>query len=159
MDRIEMLQSLEREVGVLMRRSRRVVAERAAMVHEDLTPAAYLVLTYLTTMGPLRASVLVDVFHLDKGAVSRSVHSLVDLGLITKEADPDDRRAVILHVSEVARARVREVAEVRIGVLEKVLGSWSEGDLEAFVDAFSRYNALLEQTLADLPPAVPASSC
>lgn len=159
MDRIEMLQSLEREVGVLMRRSRRVVAERAAMVHEDLTPAAYLVLSHLATCGPRRASDLVDAFHLDKGAVSRLVHSLVELGLVTKQGDPEDRRAVILQLTDVARERVREISLTRIGALDKVLGTWSEDDIRSFVEAFSRYNALLEQTLAGEPVTVRPMPC
>ena len=153
-----MLQSLEREVGVLMRRSRRVVAERAAMVAEELTPAAYLMLAHLTHAGPRRASDLVDTFHLDKGAVSRSVHMLVELGLVTKEADPEDGRAVILSVTDLAERRVREVSRARLGVLEDVMDEWSQEDLAGFVKAFSRYNEMLERAVSERHGA-PRTQC
>ncbi|WP_442940144.1 MarR family transcriptional regulator [Nocardioides sp. B-3] len=43
--------------------------------------------------GTVRASAVVEAFHLDKGAVSRHVQTLVDFGLAAKERDPDDGRA------------------------------------------------------------------
>jgi hypothetical protein len=43
--RAEELGRLEQEVGVLIRRVKRVIGERARAVHPDLQPASYLMLT------------------------------------------------------------------------------------------------------------------
>lgn len=153
MERIAALQQLEREVGVLMRRSRRAVRDRALMVHPELAGPAYLMLSFLIAHGPSRASDLADAFQLDKGAVSRAVHSLEELGLIRKEADPEDRRAMILHVEPEARRRMLAVSEQRLARLESLLEDWTLDDIGDFVESFVRYNALLEASLSpDLEP-------
>ena len=80
--RADSLRHLEREVGVLIRRIRRVIGERARSVHEDLQPASYLMLSWLVDEGPVRASAMVEQFGIDKGAVSRQLQHLDDLGLV-----------------------------------------------------------------------------
>ena len=96
----ETMRALEHEMGVLVRRIRRVIAERARMVHPDLSPVAYSMLMALNDYGPRRASDLVELFKVDKGAVSRQVQSLLELGLIERTPDPEDRRAAILAITE-----------------------------------------------------------
>lgn len=139
-----MLQLLEREVSVLMRRSRRVIGERAHLVHPELTPPGYLLMMYLQSNAQCRAADLADALSLDKGAVSRSVHQLVSLGLVSKEADPADGRAVRLRVTEEAAARMQEIGRSRLQALDEKLGEWSQEEIETFVATFSRYNDLLE---------------
>jgi len=143
-ERIEVLQRLEREVSVLMRRSRRVIAERAHLVHPELSPPGYLLLMFLHSQGECRAADLADALSLDKGAVSRSVHQLVDLGLVVKEADPVDRRAVRLQVTEAAAETMRRISRARLEALDARLGEWSQEEIESFVDTFASYNELLE---------------
>ena len=71
--RSQTLGTLEHEVGVVIRRVRRVIGDRARAVHEDLQPGSYLVLTYLETTGSCRSSAVADAFDMDKGAVSRQL--------------------------------------------------------------------------------------
>ena len=94
--RYESLRHLEREVGVLIRRVRRVIGERARAVHEELQPASYLMLSWLADEGPVRASEMVETFAIDKGAISRQLQHLVDLGLVVRSPDPDDGRATLV---------------------------------------------------------------
>ncbi|PVG81224.1 MarR family transcriptional regulator [Nocardioides gansuensis] len=138
------LRRLELEMGVLLRRIKRVLHERATQVHPDLQPAAYLLLAHLTHNGPARASEISDVFALDKGAVSRHVQHLVELGLIERRRDPDDGRATILVPTPDGEARVAAVAVARRQQLEERLEGWSDSDLTTFIDGLSRYNRTLE---------------
>ncbi len=130
-----------------MRRSRRVVRERAAMVHPDLSGPAYMMLTFIVGHGASRASDIAEVFQLDKGAVSRAVHSLMELGLLEKECDPDDRRAMILNATPEATQRIREISQQRLARLGSLLEEWTVEDIEEFVASFGRYNDLLEASL------------
>ena len=91
--RAELMAGLEGEFGVLLHRLRRVVADRARAVHPDLTGASYLLLGHLLEHGPMRSSCLVETFGVDKGAVSRQVRQLLDLGLVERRPDPEDGRA------------------------------------------------------------------
>ena len=143
MPRAETVRALEHELGVLIRRVRRAIGERARAVHPDLQPMSYLMLAHLAESGPLRSSALAEIFGVDKGAVSRQVQHLVDLGLLDKTADPDDGRATLLSPSADARRRLGEIALQRRQRLDKRLGDWSEADLEAFVADLGRYNRTL----------------
>ncbi len=138
------LRALEHEMSVLVRRIRRVIAERARMLHADLSPVAYSMLMALNDSGPRRASDLVEIFSIDKGAVSRQVQALLELDLIERTPDPEDRRAMILAISDEGRRRLDDISSTRRHELSERLRDWSEEDLALFVRSMSRYNATLE---------------
>ena len=137
------LSRIEAEVGVLIRRVKRVIGERARQVHPELNPATYLLLGHLAAAGPMRAADLSDVFDMDKGGVSRQVQSLVDFGLVERQPDPEDRRAALLAASAEGIARLEAVSRARSYRFADRLSSWSEADLAAFADQLSDYNAAL----------------
>ena len=141
----ETMRALEHEMGVLVRRIRRLIAERARMVHPDLSPVAYSMLMALNDSGPRRASDLVDIFSIDKGAVSRQVGALLDLGLIERSPDPEDRRAAILAITDEGSRRLGSIADMRRREVLERLSGWSDEDLRAFVDVMARYNNALER--------------
>jgi DNA-binding MarR family transcriptional regulator len=143
--RAEELGRLEQEVGVLIRRVKRVIGERARALHPDLQPASYLMLSYLTTEGPQRSSVLAERFGVDKGAISRQVQHLVDLGLLERTPDPSDGRATLVSASPDAVRRMEAVLHDRRRWLDEQLGGWSESDLREFVDGLARYNTALDR--------------
>ena len=141
--RVETLRDLEHEVGVLIRRVRRVIGERARAVHPDLQPASYLILTTIAQGEPVRASVISELFEVDKGAISRQVKHLVELGLLTHQKDPADARATLLSVTDEARTRMADVVAHRQKELAEKLSQWTDEDLSSFVSQLSRYNAAL----------------
>jgi DNA-binding MarR family transcriptional regulator len=145
MTRAESIRELEHEVGVLIRRVRRVIGVRARAVHESLQPAAYLILGHIAESGPVRASSIVETFDMDKGAISRHVHHLISLGLVDRTPDPEDGRATLLAVTDEAARRMQEVAEHRRKWLDEQLGDWSERELADFVRQLGRYNSSLSQ--------------
>lgn len=145
MSRAEELGRLEEEVGVLIRRVRRVIGDRARAVHADLQPASYLVLSYLVTAGPQRSSVLSERFGVDKGAISRQVQHLVDLGLLDRAPDPLDGRATLVSASADAVHRMEAILSERRRWLDERLSGWSEDDLRDFVTGLARYNSALDR--------------
>ncbi len=140
----ETMRALEHEMGVLVRRIRRRIAERARMVHPELSPVAYSMLMALNDSGPRRASDLVDIFSIDKGAVSRQVGALLDLGLIERSPDPEDRRAAILAITEEGSRRLSTIADMRRREVTERLSGWSDDELGEFVAMMARYNNALE---------------
>ncbi len=91
----------------------------------------------------MRAADLSDAFGMDKGGVSRQVQSLVDLGLVERQPDPEDRRAAVLAASADGIARLAEVSRARSDRFAEKLSSWSEADLSAFAGQLAEYNAAL----------------
>ncbi len=145
MTRTDSLIALEQEVGVMIRRVRRMIGERARAVHPDLPAASYLVLSSLMRSGPVRASALVELFDIDKSAISRQVAHLIDLGLITREPDPADARAWLVSLTDEAVRRMADVGEHRRKMLDDDLAEWSAAELEDFVAQLSRYNGALNR--------------
>ena len=142
--RAEILGDLEHEVGVMVRRIRRVIADRARAVHPDLAPSSYLMLAYVAESGPLRASEIAEQFAIDKGAISRQMAHLTELGLLERVSDPGDGRAMLVSASDEGRRRLADVARHRRKWLDERLGDWSEADLTSFVAALGRYNRALD---------------
>ena len=141
--RADSILALESEVLVLIRRVRRVIGDRSRMVHPELQPAAYLLLISLAESGPVRSSSFVEKLEVDKGAVSRQIQHLVDLGLAERSPDPDDGRATLVSASADAARRLSEVSTARRGWLDERLGDWSDAELTDFVATLGRYNASL----------------
>jgi DNA-binding MarR family transcriptional regulator len=141
--RADSLRHLEREVGVLIRRIRRVIGERARLVHPDLQPASYLMLSWLVDEGPVRASSMVENFAIDKGAVSRQLAHLDELGLVIRTPDPLDGRATLVAPSDDARRRLADVTEHRRKWLDEQLGDWTAEELETFAGTLEKYNRAL----------------
>jgi DNA-binding MarR family transcriptional regulator len=101
-------------------------------------------LTYLASDGPQRSSAMSERFGVDKGAISRQVQHLCDLGLLLREPDPIDGRASLISASPDAVRRMQAVDRDRRRWLEEQLAGWSEGDLREFVSSLARYNAALD---------------
>ncbi len=140
----ETLRALEHEMSVLVRRIRRVIAERARMLHPELSPVAYSMLMALNDTGPRRASDLVEMFSIDKGAVSRQVQALLELDLIERTPDEEDRRAMILVISQEGHRRLATIAQTRRKEISARLEDWSDDELGSFVRSLARYNVALE---------------
>ena len=144
-DRQAAVRSIELEVGALIRRVRRVIAERAQAVHECLQPATFLLLNHLAEKGPLRASTLADHFAMDKASVSRQVQHLLDLGLVDRTPDPADGRATLLSVSDEGLRRLKDVSSHRRKLLDERLADWTDEELADFATVLARYNATLDR--------------
>ena len=136
--------ALEREIGLLLRRSRAISARLARELHPELDGAAYGLLALLQDTGPLRASDLVTRLGLDKSTVSRQIASLVDLGLVDRAADPDDGRAQVLTPSAEGAARLTGIRDARRARWEADLSDWDSEDVATLATLLGRLNRLGE---------------
>jgi DNA-binding MarR family transcriptional regulator len=133
---------LEREIGLLLRRSRAISARLAHELHPDLDGAAYGLLALLQDAGPLRAGVLGSRLGLDKSTVSRQVADLVDLGLVDRAPDPVDGRAQVLRPSDEGTARLARIRDVRRARWEADLADWPTSDVATLGELLGRLNQI-----------------
>jgi DNA-binding MarR family transcriptional regulator len=140
---------LEREIALLLRRSRAISARLAGKLHRDLDGAAYGLLALLQDAGPLRASDLVSRLGLDKSTVSRQVATLVDLGLVERTADPADGRAQVLTPSSEGSARLARIRTVRRAQWAADLADWPASDVAALGGLLARLNTIGEAREAE----------
>src|SRR5687768_7721255 len=137
------LRRIEAELGNLIRRVKRVMGERAREVHPDLHPMTYAILAHLAAHGPMRGADLADAFSMDKGGVSRQVQSLVDLGLVERRPDAQDRRAILLDATTEGRTRLEVMSRHRSDRFDARLAGWSDAELAGFADQLAAYNSAL----------------
>ncbi len=150
-ERQESFVRLEREIGLLLRRSRVISARLAGELHPDLDGAAYGLLALLADAGPLRAGDLVTTLGLDKSTVSRQVSSLVALGMVEREPDPADGRAQVLRPSAEGAARLSGIREARRARWEADLSGWPAEDVTTLAELLARLNGLGEAREAQTP--------
>ncbi|TFV51984.1 MarR family transcriptional regulator [Blastococcus sp. TF02A_35] len=150
MDAHEAFVALEREIGLLLRRSRAISTRLARELHPDLDGAAYGLLALLQDAGPLRASDLVARLGLDKSTVSRQISSLVELGLVDRAADPDDGRAQVLSPSREGAARLSRIRDARRARWEDDLAGWGTDDVATLAGLLGRLNRLSEARDTDV---------
>jgi DNA-binding MarR family transcriptional regulator len=144
--------SLEREIGLLLRRSRAISARLASELHPELDGAAYGLLALLQDAGPLRASDLVLRLGLDKSTVSRQVATLVALGLLDRAPDPEDGRAQVLTPSAEGAARLAKIRDARRARWEADLADWPSSDVATLAELLGRLNRLGEEREAQARP-------
>ncbi|WP_300265427.1 MarR family transcriptional regulator [Microbacterium sp.] len=125
---------VEHELGRLFARIRVGWREAAATVHPDLQPLGYQVLTSIASGKATSAGAIIERLQTDKSAVSRHVRQLEELGLVESVPDPDDRRARVLVATDLAQERIAIARERYEGRLGENLRSWTEGDLDRFVE-------------------------
>jgi DNA-binding MarR family transcriptional regulator len=134
---------IERELSLLLRRWRAYHLALAEEVHPGLKVSTYATLLYILKGDGVRAADIAAYYGIDKGPVSRQIRQLEDLGLITREAAPDDGRAQVLVPTPYGREQFEEARSKRSGRLHQELAGWEPADLQTFALLLARFNAAL----------------
>ncbi|CAN5425436.1 hypothetical protein BH10ACT6_BH10ACT6_09180 [soil metagenome] len=135
---------VEAAVTELFRTGRTWSKRLAEQFRPELSPLSYAILRYVDMHGPLRSSDIVTTFGMDKGAVSRQITILRELGLLDAVNDPDDRRSTVLASSATAKAAFARFTE---GIREQyatVLDDWTVGDLSELALLLARLTSALD---------------
>ena len=103
-------------------------------------PAAAQLLVFLVKGGPSRQNELVEQTFYDPSTVSRRVAQLVAHGLVERQADPSDGRAVRLAATADGVTLVERLRDVRDGITRELLGEWRNDDVRTLITLLRRYN-------------------
>ncbi|WP_354641459.1 MarR family winged helix-turn-helix transcriptional regulator [Kitasatospora camelliae] len=147
-DRDAALEMIQRELTAFARRAR----HKAARIHPDLSLVTYSMLDLVKERGSCRGADLASHFMLDKSTVSRQVGALERLGLLRREADPEDQRGQLLRLTDAGEQLLAEAYERRRQSFAGRFEGWSDEDLDRFAGYLERYG------LADRPPADPTQA-
>ncbi|WP_107058721.1 MarR family winged helix-turn-helix transcriptional regulator [Streptomyces rimosus] len=132
--------SLERELAVFLRRARATSGELARAVHPELESAAYGLLVRLADAGRQRATDLAGYFGVGKATMSRQLRALEDLGLIAREPDPADGRAVLVRLTDEGHDRFSCVRNSRRAQYARQLASWDRREVAELARLLHRLN-------------------
>ena len=129
----------------------RVVRQRFA--EDSLDPGTFWLLKALAARDAVRVTELATITDLDASTVSRHVQALHRAGLIDRAADPADRRAQLVQLSEHGRQELMAGMSRRRSVLRRSLADWDPADTQTFEHLLARFVGDLQPIAAELEQA------
>ncbi|MBW7473819.1 MarR family transcriptional regulator [Paenibacillus oenotherae] len=88
--------------------------------------------------GPQKASVLAEKLYITAGAVTGIADKLLDMGLIERERDMDDRRVVYLVLVEQGRELVEKLRAKRAAIMDMMFAGLSTEDVSELTRIFNQ---------------------
>lgn len=135
-----LLEDLGAELNILLSAARAFAVHAAAGFQPGLSISAFQILQWLQARGPSRASQLAEGLAMDRSVISRLIKQLREPGLIDVSPDDEDRRGVVVAISDAARAKVAEALARKGELFEARFHEWSENDLRRLTELIQRVN-------------------
>ena len=108
-----------------------------------MTATQRISLIEIADAGPLRLNDLATRIGTSAPTASRTVDNLDDLGLVARETDPADRRAVRIELTPAGRRLVDERKARASAAFEPAVGALTGPDREQFLDLLARMTRAL----------------
>ena len=129
------------DVSRLMRR-----AFQSRLGDIPLTYAQARALVYLARQQGLRQIDLAEQLEIQPITLARLVDSLATAGLIERRADPDDRRAYRLHLTDAAEPHLAEIGAIAAAIRAEALAGVAPDDATRMVAALARMRDTLARS-------------
>ncbi|RMH51283.1 MAG: MarR family transcriptional regulator [Alphaproteobacteria bacterium] len=124
---------LDDQVGYLLRRaSQRHLAIFAARIPE-LTPTQFAALARLNQMGPLSQNLLGRETSMDASTIKGVIDRLAARGLVATDPDPEDRRRLVVSLTEAGRALFAGLAAEALAISEETLAPLTAAERRQFL--------------------------
>lgn len=124
---------------ILLWDSPAVQGEILAKSGETIDQQSHATLRHLLAWGPMRPSALSDVLSTGASHVSKIVRRLEADGLVQRSADPSDRRATIISLTDAGEIAARGVYALGDRMIAEILDGWSDRDIAAYTDLTARF--------------------
>lgn len=128
------------ELNALISASHALNVRTAAVFDSTLQPAAFLIIRWLLSYGPVNATVLAESTAMDRSSVSRLVTQLKHLGYVKSESHPKDRREILLSLTETGREKASKAINEKGSEFYNRISTWENSDLEAFISMLRCFN-------------------
>ena len=125
----------------LTRRVARFYGERF-----KLSAPEWRTMAVLGQQGAMSANAVIAQTTMDKVRVSRAVAKLLKAGLITREADPQDRRRAILNLTSAGLEIYRQIVPLVQEVEAEIVSALSGTERAVLDNALAKIEAYLEQS-------------
>jgi len=125
-----LLRDLTRDLLLVGRLWRKMAREAAA--RHGVSEAASAPLIWIERLGEnVRQNALADAIGIEGASLVRLIDELQASGLVTREADPSDRRANVVSLTPRGREVVTEVNDDIQGLREQIFANVSAADIQA----------------------------
>jgi DNA-binding MarR family transcriptional regulator len=131
---------LGEHLNALISASHGLNVRTAAHFDSTLQPAAFLLVRWLFSFGPTSATALAESTAMDRSSVSRLVNLLKNLGYVKSEPSPDDRRGVLLTLTELGNQKTIDALKEKESAFYDRISNWDDSKLEKFIEMLSDFN-------------------
>ena len=136
------ISTVEREFGTLMMHMTRY---KHQINGNRIDRMALMVLGTLAHCGPSRLTTVAERTGLDPSTVSRQVADLEKAGLLARDTDPEDRRAILLEATTEGQQLLDRLSRGRRRRVERLLSDWHPDDIVTFGRLLAQLNAATEK--------------
>lgn len=138
--RIELELKLGKELNALISASHALNVRTAARFDSTLQPAAFLLVRCLFSSGQVSATVLAESTAMDRSSVSRLVNQLKKLSYVQSEISPNDRRGILLSLTELGRQKTIDALKEKDSLFYERISKWDDYKLEKFTEMLRDFN-------------------
>lgn len=108
---------------------RRFSSELRRELRNDVTGPQLFLLEMLRENGPLKMSDLAERLRVTVGAVTLQANRLIKMGYVERTRSEEDRRVVMLSITETGRELADEYREIRERVMQVYFGKLTQEEL------------------------------
>jgi DNA-binding MarR family transcriptional regulator len=142
---VVMTQTLGADLLSVVARINRLATQRARL---PLPYAQARLLSTIEDQGAARISDLANLDHTSQPTMTTQVRRLEDAGLVSRTADPEDARAVLIRITEKGVETLRQVRVDRGAAVDPYLERLDATDRQTLSDAVRVMRGLLEDAAA-----------
>ncbi|MEK4104272.1 MarR family transcriptional regulator [Paenibacillus sp. FSL R10-2791] len=128
------------QISALISASHALNVRTAAAFDSSVQPAAFHIVRWLYSYGPTSASVLAESTAMDRSSVSRLIKQLENLGYIKREDSPNDRRAILLTLTDLGRQKTFDALQDKEFIFYERIAQWDNQQLETFIEMLQEFN-------------------
>ncbi|WP_067819612.1 MarR family winged helix-turn-helix transcriptional regulator [Nocardia inohanensis] len=110
-----------------------------------LDRSAYVLLSRLSTEGPMSIGQLTEAFGLDASTLNRQTAALLRAELVERIPDPDGGIARKFRITAAGERSLEDQRTANTEGLERVMTAWSDEDIAAFAGYLERFNTDIER--------------
>jgi DNA-binding MarR family transcriptional regulator len=126
------------ELTLLLRAMKDLHVQALEQTRMPCELAGAVVLARLEALGPVRLTELAQALGLDPSSVSRQVTALERAGLVAREKDPTDQRALHLVLTDAGAAAVHALVLARAEALAALTPGWTTSEIDDLTDRVAR---------------------
>ena len=116
---------------------------RASEAHifkkHQLTPTQFSVLETLYSKGDLRIQDLIDSILATSGNMTVVIRNMVRDGWITRETDPEDRRAYVVSITDAGRKKIEEALPDHIKNIQRLMQVFNSGEQAELTELLKKF--------------------
>lgn len=105
----------------------------------DLEGIEWRTLNVIWTEGPTPQAKFVSMYHRDKAFITRLIDKMVKKGWVYREADPEDRRSMIIYLTEQGAGMRGELLKTFMEARKRTLRGISEKEQQVLVKLLRHY--------------------